>query len=344
MPAQWLSNTSDASGRVSESLESTLRLLSKPKSVRYLRIGLLLLLGIWVLYSIATLFWSLFPAAEPESPDVAVINPVSRQQSRAAPVEIDLEQMRQWHLFGEAGAAPVAEAEPVIEERTSSARDGIEKGARETRLELKLRGVVASTEDGLGHAIIEHRKKQAVYAVEDKMPVSGQVTLAKVMPRQVVLDNGGTYELLVLFEETELDSQSVAPAPRVTPVSKPAEVDKRTDEKATELAQGYRDRLYQNPQSLAEVVSVSAVRRDGQLEGYRIAPGKDKDQFSQLGFESGDLVTRVNGIALNDPANTMRLYQTLRTATEAVFDLRRGEQQVSISVSLGDQDETPEGM
>ena len=33
--------------------------------------------------------------------------------------------------------------------------------------------------------------------------------------------------------------------------------------------------------------------------------------FSQLGFKSGDLVTGVNGIDLNDPANTMRLYQTM---------------------------------
>ena len=29
-----------------------------------------------------------------------------------------------------------------------------------------------------------------------------RVVLAKVMPRQVVLDNGGTYELLTLFEDS----------------------------------------------------------------------------------------------------------------------------------------------
>jgi general secretion pathway protein C len=45
-------------------------------------------------------------------------------------------------------------------------------------------------------------------------------------------------------------------------------------------------------------------------------------------------VTGINGIALNDPANTMRLYQTLRTANEAVFDLERKGQALSISVNL----------
>ena len=63
----------------------------------------------------------------------------------------------------------------------------------------------------------------------------------------------------------------------------------------------------------------------------------DEAEFTQLGFLPGDLVTSVNGIALNDPANTMRLYQTLRTATEAVFELDRGGQQVSVAVSLGEQ-------
>jgi general secretion pathway protein C len=111
-------------------------------------------------------------------------------------------------------------------------------------------------------------------------------------------------------------------------------VDKRADADATALALSYRDRLYQNPQSLAEVVSVSAVREDGELLGYRISPGKDPGQFEQLGFKPGDLVTGINGIALNDPANTMRLYQAMRSASEAVFELKRENQQLTVSVSL----------
>jgi len=81
-------------------------------------------------------------------------------------------------------------------------------------------------------------------------------------------------------------------------------------------------------------VTISAVREDGQLLGYRVAPGKDKQQFEQLGFKPGDLVTSVNGIELNDPANTLRLYQAMRSASEAVFDLQRNDQPVTISVSL----------
>ena len=338
MPAQWLSSTNEVSDRVSNSLEPVLRELSRPDRQRRLRQLLLGGLLLWLLYSLARVTWSLFPAEEPLPGTPGIINPVGQQESPRDAAEVDIGQLRDWHLFGQVGQEQLTLPQEQVDAPPATARDGIEKGARETRLQLRLRGVVASTEDGLGHAIIEHRNKQAVYAVEDKLPVSGEVVLAKVMRRQVVLDNGGTYELLTLYEETELDGQVTDRKPVFRPAPrKPSSVDKRTDEQATTLARGYRDRLYQNPQSLADVVSVNAVRADGQLQGYRLSPGKDKAQFAQLGFKAGDLVKSVNGISLDDPANTMRLYQTMRTASEAVFEIERGSQPVSLSVSLADE-------
>ena len=316
--------------------------MAEPARARRLRQAVVVLLCLWLMVSVVNLFWALYPSAESDpAGDLQIVNPITEAPASAGPDPVDIDRLQSRHLFGEAGAdEPVAVVVEEVE-AADTRRDGIEKGARETRLQLLLRGVVASSEDGLGHAIIEHQKKQAVYAVEDELPVGNKVVLAKVMPRQVVLDNNGTYELLRLFEDNALDAQVTQAAPVIkAPANRgaPALVDKRADQAATELAQSYRDRLYQNPQSLAEVVSVNAVRQDGELMGYRVSPGKDKQQFAQLGFKAGDVVTSVNGIDLNDPANTMRLYQTMRTATEAVFDLQRGDEAVSISVSLG-QDE-----
>jgi len=343
LPAQWLSNSSDVSGRVTNSLEGALHSLAQPARARRLRQVLFVLLVLWAVLALSRLLWSLLPAAESSAAsDVSVINPVASRGASVKADPVDIDRMVAWHLFGEAGSA----AEVVVEEdvaEIATARDGIEKGAQETRLELKLRGIVASTEDGLGHAIIEHKSQQRVYAVEDKLPVAGHVVLAKVMPRQVVLDNGGTYELLVLFDDPQLDAQLAArPVQAATPGSGPRpsaaaeQIDKRTDTDATALARSYREQRYHNPQSLAEVVSVSAVREDGNLLGYRIGPGKDRAQFEQLGFKPGDLVTGINGITLDDPANTMRLYQVMRSASEAVFELERENQQLTVSVRLDD--------
>ena len=340
MQAKWLSNSSDVSRRVSEALENAVRSLSQPARARRLRQGLGVFFAIWGVFALSRLIWALLPAGDATLPaDAGIINPVGLPAVSGSNSPVNIVGLQGWHLFGEAGAPDPATQVPVIETAAASARDGIEKGARETRLALKLRGVVASTEDGLGYAVIEHKSKQNIYAVEDKLPLSGRVTLAKVMPRQVVLDNGGTYELLELFEGSSLDSQLVLQPP---PVAAPSQDRSRSplaagqDGDASAVARTYRERLYQNPQALVDVVSVSAVRENGELRGYRIAPGKEQDQFELLGFRSGDLVTSVNGIELNDPANTIRLYQTMRSAGEAVFELQRDNQPITVSVNLGE--------
>lgn len=344
MPAQWLNNSSDIAARSRGVVQEQWHRLSQPAQARRLRRLLLVILSIWIILALVRLVWALLPQPELAPLPANIVNPVTSAGTAQQVASVDISKMVAWHLFGEVGAVDEVVAEPEIAPAGGD-RDGIEEGARETRLDLTLRGVVASTGDGLGHAIIEYRSQQDVYAVEDQLPVSGKVLLAKVMPRQVVLDNGGNYELLTLFEETPFDTQlqQQNPAPVAAPVpprggrsgQTTPDAASSADPDTAALAQGYRNQLYNNPQSLAELVSISAVREDGELMGYRIAPGQDQAQFEQLGFEPGDLVTGVNGITLNDPANTMKLYQAMRTATEAAFDLERGGESISINVSLG---------
>ena len=174
------------------------------------------LFAVWGVLALSQLIWALLPAGEvPCRRTAVVINPVSaarRLRQQCHPV--DIERLQCLAPVRRGRCAGCRRSAGSRRSNRCAARDGIEKGARETRLALKLRGVVASSEDGLGYAVIEHKSKQDIYAVEDKLPLSGQVVLAKVMTRQVVLDNGGTYELLELFEDSALDTQLSAAAAR----------------------------------------------------------------------------------------------------------------------------------
>lgn len=334
MPAQWLIQSSEVSGRIGAALTSAFTVMAQPARARRLRMVLLALLALWAVLAVSKLVWALLPVTESaaQTPG-SVINAVSLSPAGARVVPVDLNRMVAWHLFGRAGAPDQVVLEPELT-AAPNAREGIEDGARETRLQLKLRGIVASTEDGLGHAIIEHKSKQAIYAVEDKLPLSGKVVLAKVMPRQIVLDNGGTYELLVLYDDSKLDAAGISAPAAKRNSSKEPQVDRRSDAKTTDLALSYRERLYENPQSLVEVVNVSAVRDGGTLSGYKVNPGKDREQFEQLGFKPGDLVTTINGVSLDNPANTMVLYNSMRTAGEVVIELERQGQPMTLSVNL----------
>jgi general secretion pathway protein C len=302
-----------------------------------------LLLLVWATLALTELIWAFLPRPEVITP--IELNPLESGSRAETAESIDVEAMRSWHLFGVIGEEDTTD--PLVPEAvTAGDREGIEKGARDTRLDLKLRGVISATEDGLGYAIIEHRSQQDVYAVGDKLPAGNEVSLAKVMPGSVVLDNSGTYELLHLFEETTLLGQlphgptsQRSPPPAKAQENPAAEVQDVGDD-VSAVAKNFRRQLYENPESLAEVVRVSAVREDNVLKGYRIDPGKNSAQFTQLGFRAGDVVTRVNGINLDNPGNTMRLYQMMRSASEAIFDLERGGENLTLTVSL---DEAPGG-
>ena len=61
----------------------------------------------------------------------------------------------------------------------------------------------------------------------------------------------------------------------------------------------------------------------------------NNDKFAPR-FVSGDVVT----IDLDNPGNTMRLYQLMRSASVATFDLERGGENLTLTVNL---DEAPSG-
>jgi len=200
---------------------------------------------------------------------------------------------------------------------------------------------VASTEDGTGGAVIKSGAAEQVYAVGDALPASGQVVLAKVMPQQVVIDNNGTYELIKLYEGPGIaiptraarqpGQDAVASVPSASPS---AASPSATAAEQTALATQYRRQLYDSPESLASVVSVSPVREGDRVVGYRIAPGADRAAFDTFGFQSGDIVIAVNGLALSDASNTVKLYQTMKDATQASFDIERDGGTVTVSVDL----------
>jgi len=307
--------------------------LSAPVALRRLQWGLLACLLVWIAVSIASLIWSLWSGPSLPVVTAPIVNPPSQTSQREEVITIDVESMLGLGLFGN----PVNTTVP-------SERDGIEAGAKETRLDLTLVGTLVTSTDGLGTAVIEARKTQSTYAVGDSLPVSGDVTLAKVLTKQVVLNNGGRYELLTLFEDNPLAKAVRVSTGQSEPLNTPTKIPDSPNiasgvvidsPEATAIAARYRDRLYNEPESLARTLKVSAVNDENGIYGYRVAPGSDATAFKALGFESGDIVTAVNGLDLSDPANTVSLYQSMRDATEATFELKRGDTMLTLSVSLG---------
>lgn len=285
---------------------------------------------LWVLFGLAQLIITLIPSSPIQPAGVSAPDP---SQPTVSQPSVDIAALQDLHLFGEAGAvaeqvetAPL----PVVDEEALN--------AEKTRLQLTLEGIVYSPVQEDSAAVIVHSGKQELFLVGDEIPVGNNVSLARVLLDRVILDNNGNLESLWLYDE-EKDAQRYA-VRNSRPVVRPdrdSVADMREDGDITDMAEEYRERLFQNPASLAEVIRISPAQQQGEMIGYRISPGKDREQFERLGLKANDIVTSINGIELNEPSNALEIYKLMRTATEASFTIDRNGQPVEILVSLGDQ-------
>jgi general secretion pathway protein C len=290
-------------------------------------------LVLWLLYAIVQMIGLLIPGSQ--APDQQVVAaPLGQVAAKSS--QIDIKRLQSFNLFGQLGEQPI-----VVD--TTPLEDDIEDTAVKTKLSLVLQGIVSASDSASAVAIIVHKGKQEQYHIGEKLPVGNRVILAKVLLDHVILDNKGKYESLWLYDEANstFNGQQTA---RNTPRAKPRPpqnkiTDMRKNQEATTLAKDYRKRLYKNPKSLAEVLRIAPAQQDGQMVGYRVSPGKDRQQFTNLGFKANDIVTSINDIALDEPSQALEVYKLMRTATEASFTVLRNGESVQLMVTLGANDE-----
>jgi general secretion pathway protein C len=229
------------------------------------------------------------------------------------------------HLFGEATEDPDAEAgaAAVITEE-------IPDDIPETRQNLKLKGIVAATDPDLSAAIIEDASNtEKTYQIGDA--ILPGASLHAVYPMRVVLNESGALTNLVLPAEFAAPQPAARRTTRRTPA---------TRQTSTQSIQSV---VAQNVSRLADVIRPTPYFVNGQQEGYRVYPGRDRRQFAALGLRPGDLIKEIDGQALTDPTQAMQIFQSLGSAEQVSVTVERDGQPQSIvlktsQLDLSDED------
>ncbi len=257
------------------------------------------LLVILIAWQLARLTWMFVPAPAPDT----TIPPSGAATSAAADPDGDLRaalrEAVDAHLFGEATReAPPPAPDPV--------------DAPDTNLNLTLSGTLSAIDSEESLAIISERGGNTkVYAVGDV--VRSGTKLHSVYPDRVLLDRSGKIEALRLPKELgEGQPRAVGPRSR-TPTQA------RTGTSVRQL-------IDQNAASLTEVIRPQPVFADGKQRGYRVYPGRQRQAFSSLGLRPGDLITEINGVALDDPTKGMEIFRSLGDATSVTVTVERNGQ------------------
>ncbi|HCS64851.1 MAG TPA: type II secretion system protein GspC [Cellvibrio sp.] len=299
----------------------------------------MLLLVIWLSHSLARLFWLVIPS--PVIPPATLTLVAADSQPSATADVVNITQIKTLTPFGDS----VQEIAPPVEAQATA--QGIENDATDTQLNLILRGLLGSTDDKAGRAIIASGERADVYAVGDTLPVGTNVTLAKVLDVRVIINNNGAFESLWLFKEDpnapKLTTSFAAPQASGDPTQggyanppfqqqPPLYVDKSPMADSPRF--GADPAASAASKSLADVVAMSIYREGGQVVGYKIRPGRNAEMFSSLGLQTDDIVTAVNGVPLSSPGKIMEIYKSMGSATSANLEIRRGGSTVNLDVML----------
>jgi general secretion pathway protein C len=252
---------------------------------------------------LATLTWSVVPGAPLDVP-ISVPLPAHAAASMGA-AQHDYSAAVNAHLFGEAAAEPTEKPPTAVLD------------APDTTLSLKLTGVQAYPDSTIGQAIIANgRNQERAYAVGDTIEDGSGTELHAVFSDRVILSRGGRLETLRLPKEPAGGQAAAAPNSRVA---------LPTPDNGGSL----RDIISENASRLTDVIRAVPQVESGQMIGFRLNPARDRERFAALGFQPGDVVTDINGTALNDPSQGLQVFQNLGEATQAtVTVIRDGTPQV----------------
>ena len=183
-------------------------------------------------YKLAEVTWLLMPAGE-LAPNI-VVAPAPSAARSAAP--LDLEPVLGAHLFGEASATPA----PVVQQV---------EDAPETRLSLKLRGIIAGDDPSGGLAIVaDNRGEEKLYKVGDAVP--GGAKVHEVQDDRVILNRGGILEALRLPKEFAAAARGRANVP--------------TRARPTPTESSLRNVIASNASKISDIIRVAPHMEQGQ--------------------------------------------------------------------------------
>jgi general secretion pathway protein C len=238
-----------------------------------------------------------------------IIAPPSQLRTPAAQSsgQVDVQSIATAHIFGEANAEFVVETPP---QQTY-------EDLAETRLSLSLKGTIASTDPAAAIAIIaDNRDEEKVYFIRDT--VTAGATLHAVYADRVVLNRGGTLEVLKLPKEFPKGKGQTRR--NTTTVSRTAANPRSIQNVVT-----------QNVTKLADVIRPTPYYVSGQMQGYRVYPGRDRKQFAALGLRPGDLIKDIDGAALTNPQQATQIFQSLGDSEQVSVTVERnGQPQVLV--------------
>ena len=254
-----------------------------------------------------------------------------------------------YHIIQERGLFPKPEAVKKEEDLSHKKRLDMGDSLPKTPLQLQLKGTVVGDDTSYSWAVIEDMttRKQDLYKVGDV--ISG-AKIIEIYRNRVILNRDGKEEILMVFDEDKVarlvGSQPVQPVPLQQPPSPPKPPDANSSQSRSELVptkvgenrwvfnKDDINTAVNNANQILSEVNIAPYFEDGAAKGYKVENFREGSLFGKVGFKSGDIVKRVNGMSIETPEQLIQAYQKLKDAANIQVDVERNGNTVTLDYQI----------
>jgi general secretion pathway protein C len=267
-------------------------------------------LAVYVLWQAGSLVWKVWLTNHDSSQSAAVISPFPKSAEPDS-----LQGLLRYPLIRSA-------SEPA-------AGDSASIDAPKTSLNLKLVGLMYSTDKDQARAIIENQTDGArSYSTHER--VAEKVEVYRIEPDRVILLHAGRQEALMLDPEDDTSSDQSGTDNQPTD-------DPNRNRASTESPSTTGQASANTAKKIADVMrdfSATPVMEEGQLVGFRLEALRNPELMNEWGIDPDDVITAVNGMPLNSQGRIMVLYDKLKKQKEFELTLINGGNSRTITVDL----------
>ena len=190
---------------------------------------------------------------------------------------------------------------------------------------IKLLGTVVGDRGGLS-AIVEMLagKQQLFFRLHDQIPDIGE--LSEVRRDGIVVRQGDQEELL------ELNAGPADGTPQ--PAAIPAKLLGAGGGLKKVIDRREVDQAVNDLPKLLSQARAAPVMVNGAINGFRLDYIAPSSFYEKIGLQYGDVLKKVNGVDLKDPATMLNLFNQLRQERSVKLDIVRNDQRSTITYEL----------
>ncbi len=213
------------------------------------------------------------------------------------------------------GLVPVVEPSVEAPNRTDLSSEPVR-----TTMRLKLLGTLRAGQPEWSLASILDLSAQRSLTVMVGDRLLSSTVLDILRERVIVLNNGRR-------EYVSADTGDTPGLPTTTKVTEPVGAwgagIKALDANNYEVPRSEVDRAINNLNDIAMQARLVPAFKDGAPEGFKLFSIRPDSLYSKIGIQNGDVITRINGLDMNDPAKALEVYTKLKDAPRIDVDVDR---------------------